>query len=88
VTEHPDSAWVTQQARNLVIDGALNDTTVFVHNRDSKYSGPFDEVVRTEGVEVVRTPFRSPRANAFAERWVRTVRPSAWTGRSSVDEDT
>jgi putative transposase len=81
VTEHPDSAWVTQQARNLVIDGALERTTGLVHDRDSKYSGPFDEVFRTERVEIVRTPFRTPRANAFAERWVRTVRSECldWT---------
>jgi transposase InsO family protein len=90
VTEHPDSAWVTQQARNLVIDGALDEATVLVHDRDSKYSGPFDEVFRTEGVEIVRTPFRAPRANAFAERWVRTIRSECldWTlvrGRRHLD---
>jgi transposase InsO family protein len=81
VTEHPDSAWVTQQARNLAVDGAIDDTTVLVHDRDSKYTGPFDEVFRSEGVDVVRTPFRSPRANAYAERWVRTVRTECldWT---------
>jgi transposase InsO family protein len=81
VTAHPDSAWVTQQARNLVIDGATDDTVVLLHDRDAKYSGPFDEVFRAEGVEVVRTPFRTPRANAFAERWVRTVRSECldWT---------
>ncbi len=81
VTEHPDSAWVTQQARNLAIDGGLESATVLVHDRDSKYSGPFDEVFRTEGIDVVRTPFRTPRANAFAERWVRTVRSECldWT---------
>ena len=81
VTEHPDSAWVTQQARNLMIDGRLDDATAVVHDRDAKYSGPFDEVFRTEGVAVVRPPFRTPRANAFAERWVRTVRTECldWT---------
>jgi len=90
VTEHPDSAWVTQQARNLVIDGVADDTVVLLHDRDSKYSGPFDEVFRTERVEVIHTPFRSPRANAFAERWVRTVRNECleWTlvrGRRHLD---
>jgi putative transposase len=90
VTAHPDSAWVTQQARNLVIDGATDDTVVLLHDRDAKYSGPFDEVFRTEGVDVVRTPFRTPQANAFAERWVRTVRSECldWTlvrGRRHLD---
>jgi len=73
VTAHPGSAWVTQHARNLVIDGELETASILIRDRDSKYSGPFDEVFRTEGVDVVRTPLRTPRANAFAERWVRTV---------------
>ena len=46
----------------------------FLHERAAKFCGPFDEVVRTEGIRVIRTPVRSPKANAFAERFVRTVR--------------
>jgi len=89
VTTHPDSAWVTQQARNLVIEGALQTASLLIRDRDSKFSGPFDVVFRTEGVDVVRTPYRAPRANAFAESdgSDRSER-SAWTGRSFAADST
>jgi putative transposase len=73
-TRRPDSAWVTQQARNLSITGSLDEKKLLIRDRDAKFSGPFDEVFRTEGLRVVKTPVRAPRANAFAERWVGTVR--------------
>jgi putative transposase len=73
-TTNPDSAWVTQQARNLAIEGRLHDVGFLIRDRDTKFSGPFDEVFRTEGVRVINTPIRAPNVNAFAERWVATVR--------------
>jgi transposase InsO family protein len=73
-TSRPDSAWVTQQARNLSITGRLDEKKLLIRDRDAKFSGPFDEVFRTEGLSIVKTPVRAPTANAFAERWVGTVR--------------
>jgi putative transposase len=73
-TSRPDSAWATQQARNLSITGRLEDKDILLRDRDAKFTDPFDEVFRTEGLTVVKTPVRAPRANAFAERWVGTVR--------------
>jgi putative transposase len=45
-----------------------------IHDRDSKFTAAFDEVFRTEGIRTIRTPVRAPRANAFIERWIGTVR--------------
>jgi transposase InsO family protein len=72
VTAHPDGQWVTQAARNLVM--VAPPARYLIRDRDSKFTGPFDEVFGTEDTEVLRTPVRAPQANAFAERWVRTVR--------------
>jgi hypothetical protein len=74
VTRTPDSAWVAQQARNLAIAEGLEGKGILIRDRDAKYSGPFDEVFRTEDVQVIKLPVRAPRANAFAERWVGTAR--------------
>jgi putative transposase len=73
-TTNPTGAWVTQQARNLGLDFADQGTGFLIRDRDSKYSGPFDEVFRSGGIRIVKTPVRAPKANAIAERFVRTVR--------------
>ena len=73
-TTNPTGAWVTQQARNLSITGLLEQTRFLIRDRDSKFSGAFDEVFRSEGITVIQTPVTAPKANAYAERFVRTVR--------------
>jgi transposase InsO family protein len=76
VTAHPNGSWVTQQARNVagdIVDAGI-DVRFLVHDRDTKYVASFDEVFRSQGTQILRTPFRAPNANAYAERFVRTVR--------------
>jgi putative transposase len=76
VTANPDGRWVTQQARNLllVLEGRGRRVRCLLRDRDAKFSRSFDDVFRSEGGEVLVTPVQAPRANAYAERWVRTVR--------------
>jgi putative transposase len=75
-TANPDRRWTAQQARQLAwsLCERVSLARFLIHDRDSKFSRVFDEVFRSEGVEIIRTPFRAPQANAFAERWVGTVR--------------
>jgi len=73
-TANPTGTWVTQQARNLGLDLCDQGVRFLIRDRDSKYSLPFDEVCRSEGIRIVKTPVRAPQANGIAERFVRTIR--------------
>ena len=73
-TTNPTGASVTQQARNLSFTGLFERMRFLIHDRDSKFSAAFDEVFRSEGMQIVNTPIQAPQANAHAERFVRTVR--------------
>jgi putative transposase len=76
LTEIPNGAWVTQQARNLAWSLQEREAPLrfLIHDRDRKFTAAFDEVLRSEGLGIVRTPIRAPKANAIAERFVGTVR--------------
>jgi putative transposase len=83
ITAHPTGAWVAQQARNLFmeVDEQRHRLRYLIRDRDTKFTAAFDAVFTAAGIEVVKIPPRATRANAYAERWVRTVRAECldWT---------
>jgi transposase InsO family protein len=76
ITANPSGAWVTQQARNLLMD--LSDRVAsfsfLIRDRDSKFTAAFDAVFSSEDIRILRTPIRASQANAIAERWIGTLR--------------
>jgi hypothetical protein len=76
ITQHPAEEWMVQMARNAVddIDGALLGTRFALHDRDTKFCSSFRTMLQSSGVQPILLPPRSPNLNAFAERWVRSIK--------------
>jgi transposase InsO family protein len=76
LTRHPDEEWMEQMARNGTMEdsGFLNNRRYLLHDRDRKYCRGFRDVIRAGGIEPIALPARSPNLNAYAERWVRSVK--------------
>jgi hypothetical protein len=76
ITIHPDELWMKQIARNVTMEGCgvLRDCCYLLHDRDAKYTQSFQAIIASGRVEPLALPARSPNLNAFAERWVRSVK--------------
>jgi putative transposase len=76
ITVHPDEPWMKQMARNATMEGygALRDCRYLLHDRDTKYTQSFRAIIASGRVEPLVLPARSPNLNAYAERWVRSVK--------------
>jgi hypothetical protein len=76
ITRHPAEVWMMQMVRNSVDErpGCLRGCRYVRHHRDAKFCAAFDDVLRSKGVRCLRLPPQSPNLNAFAERWVRSVK--------------
>ena len=71
-TEHPEASWVGQHARNfsMHLQEREETTSFLLHDRDTKYTAKFDEILKSEKIAPIRLPVRSPNLNAYAESWL------------------
>jgi transposase len=79
ITRHPNEAWMKQIARNVTMDewGFLEGCRYLIHDRDTKFTDSFRAIVKSSHVEPLKLPARSPNLNAYAERWVKSVKEEA-----------
>ncbi len=79
ITPHPNETWMKQIARNVTMDewGFLENCKYLIHDRDTKFTDSFRAIVKSSHVEPLKLPARSPNLNAYAERWVRSVKEEA-----------
>ena len=76
ITPHPNEAWMMQIARNVTMNewGFLESRRYLIHDRDTKFTDAFRAIVKSGDVEPLKLPARSPNLNAYAERWVKSVK--------------
>jgi putative transposase len=76
VTANPTGEWATQQARNIIetFSDRSEPIRFLIHDRDSKFTAAFDEIFHSEAIRIIRTPVRAPRANAYVERLIGSIR--------------
>ena len=81
ITPHPDERWMVQVARNVTMEewGCLGPGQYLIHDRDGKYCPAFQRIIDAAGITRVPLPPRSPNLNAYAERWVRSVKEEAFS---------
>ncbi len=81
ITPHPDEAWMMQIARNVTMEqwGFLENCRYLIHDRDTKFTESFRAIVKSSDVEPLKLPARSPNLNAYAERWVRSVKEECFS---------
>jgi len=88
VTPHPNQAWMMQIARNVTMEqwGFLSPGQYLIHDRDGKYCPAFQQIIDAAGIKRVPLPARSPNLNAYAERWVRSVKEECLSGLILFEE--
>ena len=89
ITAHPNEAWMMQIARNVTMDewGFLESCRYLIHDRDTKFTDSFRAIVKSSHIEPLKLPARSPNLNAYAERWVRSVKEEALSKLILFGED-